>query len=361
MKNIFFWVATLIFSATSFSQESSYIILEGKIGEFPVVLNMYQEDWVEETDGPKETRWTGNYFYTSQELPIGIGETQKNGKELELRTWDFEEESENEIFKGILENGRFKGTWTKQNKSLPFDLKVAPPNKYTEFAHYKAERIVPAPFKNTEYPIQGSFHFDFFLPKDPKMQQELVRLMYENYTDFNSFSKTELDFMEKSYLANLEEYKDEDIRMNLSNEALNYFSPVLNTENYLVMNFFGYEYTGGAHGMSFEMYFTYDKRKNKWLQIKDVLDVKQSQKINQVLDQVLRKTYKFPAQIPLNEVDDSFFLAESIQYSENFTLSKKGITFHYGLYEMTPYAYGFFELFVSYDDLKPYLNKGFTY
>jgi hypothetical protein len=190
----------------------------------------------------------------------------------------------------------------------------------------------------------------------------LMVKFFEEYDDFHSFSKKNLDIMEAEYKDILKEYNEEDdFVATLAFEDLNSISPILNTQNYLVMANYGYQYTGGAHGISWQSFATYDKRKQKWLEIGDVLDLTKLDQINKVLDKVLRKEYNFPSNVPLTEPEDSFFLADKIELSENFILSKKGITFHYGLYEMTPYAYGFFELFVPYDDLKPYFKKGFKY
>jgi hypothetical protein len=361
MRNLFFMGASVFLFATSFGQENSYFVWEGKVGEYPIVMSLHLEDWEYDIENLDAQVWMGNYFYKSQEIPIFINQTNDQSGQLELKTWA-EEESEVEVFKGTMNKDTFKGTWTKKNKTLPFELTKAPANKYTELQRFTAERIVPAPFKKPENQVEGSFKYDLYLPKDAKMQKELMVKFFEEYDDFHSFSKKNLDFLEAEYKEILKEYKEEDdFVASLAFEDFSSISPILNTENYLVMANFGYQYSGGAHGISWEQYATYDKRKKKWLEIGDILDVKKEAQINHVLDKVLRKEHHIPANIPLSEAEDSFFLADKIEYSENFVLSKKGITFHYGLYEMTPYAYGFFELFVPYEELKPYLKKDFKY
>lgn len=362
MKNILFILAFLGSFATSWAQEKSYIILEGTVGKYPIVMNLHQEDWHIDSDETKTRVWVGDYYYKTQEKPIALGESDRNGNQITLNTWEFEKEEEIETFKGVLENGKFKGTWQKGKKKLDFDLKESNSSDYTPIVHYQAERKVSSGFKNTDYPIEGKFSLDFYLPKDAKLQKELVEQLFSTYTNFDQFSKFQLDSLESDYKEILKEYENEDEMVHFLNfETMHFFAPYLNTKNYLVMNYFGYEYTGGAHGMSWEKYLTYDKQRKQWLEIQDILEVSKAKEINQVLDKVLRKEFNIPNGQLYTEAEVGIFLVDEISYSENFKLSKNGITFCYGLYEMTPYAYGFFELFVPFEDLKPYLKKGFSY
>lgn len=355
-------VAFLGTIATSWAQEKQYILLEGTLGKYPIVMSLHQEEWQFEIDEPNIKIWAGDYYYKSQERPISIGESDRIGNEIIFNSWEFEKEEDIETFRGIFEKGQYKGTWHKGNQTLPFELNESKSHDFTEIQRFQAERIVPTGMISHDYPIEGKFSIDFYLPKDAQLQKELVEKIFPDYSNFEEFSKFQLDSMENDYKGILAEFKeDQDILHFMNYETMHNFTPYLNTQNYLVMNYFGYEYTGGAHGMSWEKYLTYDKRKNKWIELKDVLDLSKPNEINKVLDKVLRKEYNFPSKVPLTEPEDSFFLADKIEYSENFVLSKKGITFHYGLYEMTPYAYGFFQLFVPYEELKPYLKKDFKY
>lgn len=362
MKNILVWIATLGMFATSLGQEKQYIILEGTIGKYPIVMNLHQEEMQMDFDDPEIMVWAGDYYYKSQEKPIAIWESDRTESELIIATWEFEHEEDIETFQGKFENGQYKGTWQKGSQRLPFELKETKSKDYTDIVRYQAERIVHPGIKNTNFPIEGKFSFDFYLPKDAKLQKELVEQIFSTYTNFDQFSKFQLDSLESDYKEILKEYENEDEMVHFLNfETIHLFAPYLNTKNYLVMNYFGYEYTGGAHGMSWEKYLTYDKQRKQWLEIQDILEVSKAKEINQVLDKALRKEFNIPNGQLYTEAEAGIFLVDEISYSENFKLSKNGITFCYGLYEMTPYAYGFFELFVLYEDLKPYLKKGFSY
>lgn len=352
MKSILSAFFFFILFLNSFAQNPDYLILEGKIGEFPVTMELTMGKWPEQT----EAFYNGHYYYHSQEIPIELYQSDSIKGQLNLTNW--QDENNQEFFKGKFENGVYKGNWTKGNKLLTFELKQVSGKDYTEIVHFQNAKTVPVGDN------AGTYEYDWYLPKDLKLQQELVWKIDSTYTDFQNYTKNSLADFEEDYTNEIKEFqKDDDgshsFMMNYSfHEG---FSPVMNSKNYLVMQYSLYQYTGGAHGMSHQLFFTYDKKNKKWLEIGDVINEKYAVQINMILDNAVRKEYKIPGGIPLQESENGIFIADEITYSKNFTLSKKGITFHYGLYELTPYAYGYFSQFVPYEDLKMYLNKNFKY
>lgn len=349
----------LVFSSIGISQSPDYLVLEGKIDKFPVTMELVQIGEF----APGEPSYVGFYYYNSQEIPLEVFQAvSDNAKDLALSTY-VDEENTQETFIGNFQNGVYKGIWKKGNKSLPFELKIAPKGKYTEMVKLENSRRVPIDSGDSNEEIEGYFEYSFLVPKEEKLQRELAVKVYESYSDFETFTRQSLDDLEETYKNDIQNQWKEfgELRASFNHQLNESFSPFLNTTDHLIMRHFGYEYSGGAHGMSYQFFYNYDKRKNKWLAISDVLDVSKSEAINRVLDSVLREKHHIPAGIPLNQAEGSIFLADEISFTSNFTLSKKGITFHYGLYEMTPYVYGFYELFVPYEKLKPYLKKGFSY
>lgn len=344
----------LCVASSIFAQTDEYLILEGKIGQYPITMQLLKQGEFSKEQGA----YYGSYYYHSQEIPIEI---YQSSPQLAFSTYD--DESLKETFSGTFADGVFKGTWKKGEKTLPFELKKIINGNYTEMVKLENSRRVPFQSENSTEEIEGFFEYSFLVPKDEKLQKELVRKVYEPYKDFDSYTTQSLNELADSYKKEIENYLKEfgELRPSFNYQLNEFFTPYLNTTDYLIMEHSGYEYSGGAHGLSFQQFFTYDKRKEKWIEISDVLDVSQAEKINQVLDKAVRIEHNIPAGFKLNEPENSIFLSEEIVITKNFTLSKKGITFHYGLYEMTPYAYGYFSQFVPYSDLKPYLKKGFSY
>ncbi|MDD3459413.1 MAG: RsiV family protein [Weeksellaceae bacterium] len=356
------WMTTflLLFVSTLLAaQNGDYVILEGKIDKFKVTMELIQIGEF----APGEPSYVDSYYYNSQEIPLEVFQTvSDNAKDLALSTY-VDEENIQETFIGNFQNGVYKGIWKKGNKSLPFELKIAPKGKYTEMVKLENSRRVPIDSGDSNEEIEGYFEYSFLVPKEEKLQRELAVKVYESYADFETFTRQSLDELEETYKNDIQNQWKEfgELRASFNHQLNESFSPFLNTTDHLIMRHFGYEYSGGAHGMSYQFFYNYDKRKNKWLAISDVLDVSKSDAINRVLDSVLREKFNLPAGVPLSQVESSIFLADEISFTSNFTLSKKGITFHYGLYEMTPYVYGFFELFVPYENLKPYLKNDFEF
>lgn len=349
-------ILLLLISNHLSAQTNEYLLLEGKIDKYPVVMQLFKTKNTE-TGG---FYYTGNYWYASQEFPVAVSqEAAEDPHTLLMLTWD-EDESQQEFFSGTFSGGVYKGKWTKGDKEFPFELQKT--SAGNGIVYYEAKR--KASLKAGDEEIAGNSSYYFYLPKDLNLQKEFMLKIDPQYSDFDSWSKMRLKEFETEYKNEVQEVMKDSPE--LPSFALNYefledIYPFLNTENYLVMVHETYQYTGGAHGISSQEFFTYDKRQKKWLEIGDVLDLSKASEINKVLDKAVRNEHQIPAGLKLNEPENSIFLAEEIRYSENFTLSKNGITFHYGLYEMTPYVYGYFSQFVPYADLNPYLKKDFKY
>lgn len=356
MKTLF---SLLILMSLSFLNAQHWV-MDGKIDKYPIRMEL-----VESTEDDSQTI-SGYYWYTQYETPIFVYQNKRNGDELELAFYN-PEGDEKEIFNGKFANGSYKGVWSKGNKKLNFELKPAASGSYTELVHLKNSKVVQ--IENAEnQEIEGSYSFDWFLPKDQKIQTQFIQaLNLTNYRNFDSYTRETLDDFEKSYKEEVLPLIEADLESGeLYGGFYNYsfshsVTPLINTDKYLILNYSGYQYTGGAHGISFASYFNYDRKAQRFLKIEDVLNLKYAREINSVLDKEVRRLYHIPKGAPLSSGDESPFITDEIEYSDNFYLTKEGIIFHYGLYEMTPYAHGYFELSISYEQLKPYLNPGFKY
>lgn len=348
-------------SAQADLQGQKYFNLEGKIDNLPISMSIMS---TEDYDG--NSTYKGYYYYHSQEIPIFIYLDETEGNHVTMVHGG--DEKSTEKFKGTLKNGVFKGTWTKGTKNLPFELKETPKTNYTEMVYLTNKKVVPVKLKSG-VEVEGISTYEWYVPQDLNLQNELVKMIYPTYTDFQTYTQDALNEFEQEYKEEINDYvknlTEEELKdfspMTWNHTYNEYFEPLINNSNYLVMRQSGYQYTGGAHGISYQNHLTYDKRKKKWLALFDILDLDQREKITQVLDQVVRKEYNIPQEIDLNKSENSIFIVDKIYLSDDFTLSKKGITFHYGLYDLTPYVYGYFDILVPYEDLKPYLQKGFTY
>lgn len=359
MNKLIFSLFSFLLSISIYSQNKNYLYLKGEIEKYPITIILYlNKEFDSET--PK---FHGYYYYDSKQIPIELFENNtEDSFNLILSSYNTDDEKQ-ETFFGNLKNGIYKGVWKKDKTSLPFKLILPENNSFIEMIQLENQRKVPIITSKNDKSVEGLFEYKFTVPKNTDLQKDFLSKVYKNYSDFNSFTNQSLDKMATSYTEEITSYYKEygEIRPSFSYQFGQFITPYLDSEELLIMRFSTYEYTGGAHGMSYQVFYNYDKLNKKWLEIDDVLDISKKNKINEILDKELRKKYNLGSDSSYQDAEGISFLTDKIELSENFTLSKNGITFHYGLYEMTPYAYGYFELFVAFDKLKPYLNKNFKY
>lgn len=346
-----------------FGQQKEYFNLEGKIGDHPISMILVQSKYLSEEG--KEPTYIGSYYYESQQIPITIQQMEKKKDKL-IMVYQSDDKNR-EIFDGRLDNGTFKGSWTKGKQKLNFELNEKSKDKFTEILHLNKKRTAQISLLNSDSEVEGKYEMDFFLPLERKLQKSLMmKISNKEYVNFSDYSNQILDEFENSYREEIKDYFTGEDTTDLSSTSWNhtyqiFLEPYMETADYLIMSYSGYQYTGGAHGISYQYFYTYDKKKEKWLQLDDVFNLNHKAQIETVIDNEIKKQYNIPLNQKLNEGEDTNFLAEKAFLPENFTLSKKGITFHYGLYDLMPYVYGYFDIFVPYENLEPHLQKGFKY
>lgn len=116
-----------------------------------------------------------------------------------------------------------------------------------------------------------------------------------------------------------------------------------------------YVFTGGANGMynvSFELFDT-ETAETVGL---DKIFVKG---FNDVLSQLLTNKLKVKAGCDSSaDLQDYGYFSSEVAPSENFFISPFGIFFHYNYYEIAPRSFGTTTLFLSFNDLQPFLKTG---
>lgn len=110
------------------------------------------------------------------------------------------------------------------------------------------------------------------------------------------------------------------------------------------------DYTGGAHGMEIELWFSYDIQQGKRLALGDV--IQDSTQFLSIAERHFRKME--------NLSDTASYGAEyffdSFALPENFGLTKDGLLFHYNPYEIKSYAEGGTTLIVPYGEIEDILT-----
>jgi len=140
----------------------------------------------------------------------------------------------------------------------------------------------------------------------------------------------------------LEKSKNEE--ENYSSENLNVSSPVFIDSNIYVISDFSYSYMGGAHGMMRTAYDNYDVATGKKITIEQIVNT---------ADKDFIAFYE-------NKIKSDYadgVLGNEIPMTDNFYILPTGITFSYAPYELLGFAAGEPHVFLSYEELKPFILK----
>jgi len=146
-------------------------------------------------------------------------------------------------------------------------------------------------------------------------------------------------------------------------EDENSFIYELNLENEVLYNHDGFisfvvkntNYEGGAHGSNSIYGYVIDLNTGKFLTEEDFAGNNYKKNISALLAQ------KIAAANGLTDVaqleDNGYNAIEDIVPNENFTIDDKGITYYFNEYEIAAYFIGITKVFISYEELKPYITN----
>ncbi|GAA4317672.1 hypothetical protein GCM10023143_29880 [Compostibacter hankyongensis] len=118
-----------------------------------------------------------------------------------------------------------------------------------------------------------------------------------------------------------------------------------------------YEYTGGAHGQTNTLLVVWDLKHARILERGDLFRPGYEKKLQQVLEQKLRRAYDIPEKAALNSRRYGILFDKHLNLTDNFYLTGHGIGFIYNPYEVAPYAVGPIELFVPFSELQDVLKN----
>ena len=305
----------LAFAQEATSQRFYYL---GTVGEYAVQLEL--------TLNGDEV--TGSYYYTSIGTPIELrgkqtGDLTETGQPYTVGELDENGNAvatfEGELSSTGLESGNtFIGTWTGDNDvMLPFNLE-----RVAEFAEIflRQGRIE----STATYPVFSGDLAVFNTAIDQTKQVEDTLQFFEEGQGYQT--KGELYNGWTLIL-------DHEIKY-ASEEFVSILVPI-------------YTYTGGAHGNTgFDaLNFLHEENSVRQLELRDIFT--ESADLKSVINTV---TGELEVQQASFIVDRSVTLTE--QDLSIFTLSPKGVTFHFAPYQVASYAEGMFEVTVPFEGLR---------
>lgn len=130
---------------------------------------------------------------------------------------------------------------------------------------------------------------------------------------------------------------------NYMSESLYTSSPIFIDSNIYVVSGYWYNYMGGAHGLYHTSYDNYEVSTGRKIAIAQILNIKDKNFI-EFYENRIRSDYgdAVPSTIP---------------FANTYYILPTGITFSYAPYELVGFAGGEPHIFLSYEELKPYILK----
>lgn len=131
------------------------------------------------------------------------------------------------------------------------------------------------------------------------------------------------------------------------------FSPVYNRNDFFCYALSTSEYTGGAHGMYSDLYYTIDLSDWHRIVLNDIFQPESTDQINRVLMNELLKSLNLSTPDSLLEL--GFFDTENIAATNNFYLTDDSICWVYNPYEIACYATGQVNIKVPFKAIEAYI------
>ena len=130
-------------------------------------------------------------------------------------------------------------------------------------------------------------------------------------------------------------------------------SPVYNRNDFFCYGVSSSEYTGGAHGMYSNRYYTIDLSNWKKIGLDDIFQPDSSDTLSSILLNRLMKQLNVSSPDSLLEL--GYFDTEDIMATENFYLTDTGICWVYNPYEIACYATGQTSIEIPFKEIDSYI------
>jgi len=151
---------------------------------------------------------------------------------------------------------------------------------------------------------------------------------------------------ERDIAKDMEEWAEDGLSSSLSSRV----SPIFFfNERFISYTQRGHEYSGGAHGMPYWIPHTFDLHTGEELGLEFFIANEEEEFKNIVTEQFIR----------MYDVDPGWYwddaveiVRENADFDSPFYLKEEGVVIYFGPYELAPYAAGFVEIVVPYENLE---------
>ena len=116
-----------------------------------------------------------------------------------------------------------------------------------------------------------------------------------------------------------------------------------------------YEFSGGAHGSSFENISVFELENFRKLALNSFISDNKMKEFTKIAENIFRKAENLSDTSSLER--DYFFEEGKFALSANYGITKNGIMFHYNPYEIKPYAAGTTTIVVPFSEIKEFMTE----
>lgn len=351
------------------SSKGFYKHLKGSIGNFPVTMDIVQMQHNAHDDMEAFVDYSGYYYYDKYQKPIVVNGLIDSTGNLMLEEWSNEGSSARFLGK-MNADGTYIGIWQDASgkKPLAFNLKENYSDGAIAFDFYAFEDSLKLWKDQPNSPL-AEFDMRFLLPnknteggvfsflKDKiftNLKGDSIEKSYATLSP-DALHSAQRDTFFKNYLDMFKDEKPQKTEMpamSMNATESSNMSILFNESGLLSIGYGIYEYSGGAHGNHATILKTHNLVDKKTMTLTDVFKPGYEKIVDAALGRAVREKFNLKITEPLS----SALFEDKIEHNDNFSLTKKGITFLYNPYEIASYAQGEIELFIPFDLLKSVLK-----
>lgn len=266
------------------------------------------------------------------------------------------------VWKCRYDHGQISGTWysADRKKSYPILLKEDQPEGVQAFTYQSVDTTVylfpDDTSSNQAYDLEysaplalGHTETDDWLNRRIKQNLRLD----PDLSLLQNFS-LQMDSSIVEYLANRDEARG-------NNSGIwgwqwnNDLSVDYNQNGYVVLLTSGYQYSGGAHGGTWNLYECLDAKHQKQLALSDIISADSS-----VLEGFLEQQFRIDYDLKADDSLVEYLFDNRLMPNDNFSFDGSGLYFTYNQYEVAPYVMGIITVLIPWEKLKPYINPEFA-
>lgn len=161
------------------------------------------------------------------------------------------------------------------------------------------------------------------------------------------------DYFENYITTNQEMYKEMPEGMSYDWVMLKFMHIMTNTDNLLTFYITSYGFSGGAHGLETDQYYSVNLKSGKLITLQEVILPEKEELLSRLLTEKLKKMAGLESTAELTEAG---YFTDTIKPGSNFYLTPEGVGFYYNQYDIAPYAFGTTDIFLTYNELKEILR-----